>query len=571
MSDSQGLLHRLSELTPDARIATLRSTIAHLQRQNCIRKYPTPGALAAALDPTVVQTSALELIDQAVVDTVKNGGRLVVTVPPQEGKSTRIAVWTPIWALINQPDTRVVVASYAESLARRNAMAARQIVREFGSGAVDAQTGLPSADRLGIGLREGERLATAWGVNCGRGSYYATGVGGALTGRSADLLIIDDPVKSQVEADSARDREKVWAWWTSVALTRLAPGAGVIIIMTRWHDDDLVGRLLAQDRDRAESDEPVWRVLNLPAIAEDGVPDALGRPFGAPLVSARGRSLDDWCQIRNAVGERTWSALYQGQPTPASGGLFSRDDFDQWRASTPQLSGVVVAIDPADSGVGDEAGLLVMGWDSEGTVWVTQDQSRRMTSASWARRAVELALDTGAGEVVYEAYTARETYRGVLEEAWATLKRHVSVLEAVGGDERRAAEALWAEGYQGDALGMVQRAKPYVERVRGLEDPPYRVVPWTMRGDKVARAAGARQGATTGRLRLGGRFPVLETQAATWQPGQGSPDRVDAMVIGYEHIRSVVGRGDAELATPGGLGVDSRPGASANWWSARMG
>lgn len=566
--DKRQLLARLAGMTPDARVAALRASIAHLQRKNCASEYATPGALAAALDTSTVQTPALRLIDRLVADTIAHGGRLIITVPPQEGKSTRVAVWAPVWALVRDPDTRVVVASYAESLARRNAMAARQLIREYGTGATDPTTGLPTQDRLGIGLRDGERLATAWRLAGHQGGYYATGVGGSLTGRAADLLIIDDPVKNMTDADSAREREKVWEWWTSVAVTRLAPGAGVIIIMTRWHEDDLAGRLITQDSGR---ETPIWRIVNIPAIAEDGIADALGRKPGEALVSARGRSVEDWDLIRSAVGDRTWSALYQGQPTPSDGGLFSREDIDRWRSlDMPLLVGRVIAIDPADSGTGDEAGLIAMGWDADGVVWVTEDESKRMTSATWSRRAVEMALDTGAGEIVYEAYTARETYRVVLEEAWADLKRFTRALDAAGGDQVRAADMLWSEGFQGDALGAVQRAAVYADRVRGQERPPFRLVPWTMRGDKVARAAGARQGTATGRLRLAGRFPVLETQAATWQPGQGSPDRVDAMVIGYEHIRSVVGQGDAELAAPGGLGVVSHPGASANWWAARM-
>lgn len=561
---TRALLQAMEGMSPEAREATLRTALATVTRNNTIHDYPTPGALAQALDPNVKQTPALQLIDTRIVDTIRRGGRLIISIPPQEGKSQRVAVWTPIWELVRHPNARIVVASYAESLARRNAMAARSIIRNHGTGATDTTTGLPAPDRLGIGLKRGEQMATRWTLEGYTGGYYATGVGGSLTGQAADLLIIDDPLKNMVEADSAREREKVWEWWTSVALTRLAPGAAVIIIMTRWHEDDLAGRLITQD---AEREQKQWEVLNIPAISEPGVPDALNRAPGEAMESARGRTLTEFETIRGSVGARTWTALYQGQPTPSEGGLFVREDLNQWRGEPPaRPTGVLVSVDPADTGTGDEAGLITLGWDQDGTTWVLRDDSKRMTSATWSRKAILTALDMGAGEILYEAFTARETYRRVLLDAWSELQRLSRALVAHEGDTLAAAEALWADGYQGDALGAVQRVEAYAERIAPMEQPPFRLTPWTARGDKVARAAGARQGTATGRLRLGGVFPVLETQACTWQPGQGSPDRVDAMVNGYERVQQLIGR-ESELASPAQVLTGGAPSGGAFWTS----
>lgn len=535
----QDLRDALTDLSPEARVMALRELVSEVQQENARYRYPTPGALACEVDPRMRQTPALELIDQEVSEAVEDGGRLIITVPPQEGKSTRVAVWTPVWALMRDPDRRVVVASYAESLARRNAMQARAILNEYGSGAVDEVTGEALHDYLGIRVAQDHRQASSWAVHGYAGGYYATGTAGALTGRAADLLIIDDPLKNQQQADSAREREKIWEWWTSVAQTRLAPGAAVVIIMTRWHEDDLVGGILAEEEKRPPG-ERLWHTVNIPAIAEEGVPDALQREPGVALESARGRTLADFRRIRGSVGARVWSSLYQGCPTPSEGGLFSREEIDRGRVADADLAGLIVSVDPAESGRGDEAGVLVMGWDHMGSVYVAEDHSARMTSDLWARTAVRAALRTGAGEIVYEAFTAAETYRNVLESTWQDIARQAALLRAHDHDVLVAAELWHAEGHEGDSLGPMQDTLELLDRIPDGREAPYRLVPWRKRGDKVARAAGARQSVTTGRLRMIGTHPVLERQMVTWQVGQGSPDRVDAMVNGHDHIMSVI-------------------------------
>ena len=545
------VLAAVAPLPPEARARALRATLASLQRRRNKLAHPTPGDLATALSRDVRQTPALRLIDKALAEAVETGGRLIITIPPQEGKSSRVAVWLPIWALVRNPDTRIVSASYAESLAKRNSRTARDIVAAHGTGGVDAVTGLPIPDRLGIRVADGYSSAVAWSVEGYEGSYYATGIGGSLTGRSADLMIIDDPVKNMVEADSAREREKVWDWWTSVAVTRLAPGAAVVLIMTRWHEDDLAGRLIAQEQ-KLPPEHRRLKVMNIPAIAAEGVPDALNRPPGEPLVSARGRTPDDFFRTRDSVGSRTWAALYQGQPTPSEGGLFQRSDFQRHRTTDPELVGRIVTVDPAESGHGDEAGLLGMGWDADGRIYVTDDLSRQMRSEAWAREAILLALRTGAGDLLYEAFTARETYASVLHRAWEDLAEAVKLYRAEGSDRERAARAYVAAGHTGDPVAAMRDAEAAAPFMTSMDTPPYRVVPWRAPGDKVARAAGARQGVETGRLRMAGTFPLLEQQAAAWQPGQGSPDRVDAMVNGYEHISSLIGATGFDIASPFG-------------------
>ena len=278
------------------------------------RRWATPLDLAAELNPRTVRTPALERIAQAVADTIATpDGRLIVTMPPQEGKSTLVAQDTPAWALHDQPDTPVVVASYGQGLAIRNGRAIRR--------RIENNPGL-----LGLHIAPDNGAVHDWTLAGHQGGVLSVGIGSGLTGRPAGLLVIDDPIKDRKEADSETYRNAVWDWWLDVAATRLAPGAPVIVILTRWHEDDLAGRLLAAEDGR------LWRVLNIPAEAdhnpEAGESDPLGRQPGEFMESARRRTAAQWQAIKTRSGARTWASLYQGRPAPAEGALFKRD---AWR------------------------------------------------------------------------------------------------------------------------------------------------------------------------------------------------------------------------------------------------
>ncbi|MBV8524333.1 MAG: phage terminase large subunit, partial [Acetobacteraceae bacterium] len=146
-----------------------------------------------------------------------------------------------------------------------------------------------------------------------RGEYYAAGIRGPITGRRADLAIIDDPIKSQADADSPSLREHIWNWYRSDLLTRLKPRARVVLVMTRWHEDDLGGRLLDLHPNE-------WRCLRLPALAEAN--DPLGRPYGTPLWP-EWEDASSLARKRSAIGERAWAALFQQTPHPPDGNLFA--------------------------------------------------------------------------------------------------------------------------------------------------------------------------------------------------------------------------------------------------------
>lgn len=275
-------------------------------------KYKTPGDMAVDLDPTTVQTPALKLIDRALVDVAEGiCDRLMITIPPQEGKSQRVSRRFPTWLLARNPNLRIAIASYEVAMARRWGRVIREDIRN------ETLYERATNRRLVVAGAAGE-----WKITGFEGGIVSVGIGSGLTGRPVDVLLIDDPVKDREQADSDRYRARAWDWWTDVGVTRLAPGAPVILIMTRWHEDDLAGRLLAAE------DGHRWRVINIPAQADfnvhAGEHDILGRQPGEWLESARGRSVSQWEDTRTAVGAKVFASLYQGKPTAASGDVFLR-------------------------------------------------------------------------------------------------------------------------------------------------------------------------------------------------------------------------------------------------------
>lgn len=231
--------------------------------------------------------------------------RLIVSMPPRHGKSELLSHWTPIWYLANFPRKRIILASYAADFAASWGRKVRNTI-------VNSGIEMDLADDLGAAAR--------WELSQGGGMTTA-GVGGPITGRGADLLIIDDPVKNRAEAQSQVSRTHLWDWWRSTARTRLEPGGSIIIVMTRWHEEDLVGQLLAEeDGEFAET----WDHIRLPAIAED---EDLYRDVGSALWPDR-YDIDDLQRIRQAVGLEDWAGLYQQRPALAEGGLFK---FQWWR------------------------------------------------------------------------------------------------------------------------------------------------------------------------------------------------------------------------------------------------
>ena len=295
------------------------------------RRYPMPGDLARTLDIITAGSPALDLIDDALLRLVSDPDRdaLAVFMPPQEGKSQRCSRRFPEWLLDHQPGLRIAIVSYEQDLAARWG---REIKNDVAIN--HCQRGPACSDedcsRLHIDIRADSRAAARWETPQG-GGIYCVGIGGALTGRPVDILIIDDPVKDRAAAESKTIRDATWDWWESVALTRLAPGAKVLLIQTRWHEDDLAGRIAARP-------SPLrWETVKIPAIAVAG--DALGREPGEELASVRGRRPGHFRNLQATMSPYTFSGVYQQEPTAAEGNFFRRPSFRYWRPGEPWRDG----------------------------------------------------------------------------------------------------------------------------------------------------------------------------------------------------------------------------------------
>lgn len=231
-------------------------------------------------------------------------GRLMIFLPPRHGKTNKIRHFCG-WLLGRNPHLRLIMTSYGMALAQRNSRYVRNLIASSKYQEIFPQTKL-SRDT---------KAATEWDIADYGGGAIAAGVGGAITGHGANLIIIDDPVKNRAQAESETYRQGTKDWYTNDVITRLEePGGAMIVIQTRWHQDDLSGWLLEQHEDAEE-----WVVLILPALADDD--DLLGREPGEALWPERYPA--EWLEKRQrSMGDYAFASLYQQRPIPSGGGLF---------------------------------------------------------------------------------------------------------------------------------------------------------------------------------------------------------------------------------------------------------
>lgn len=246
------------------------AALAHLSSNGTIKPYPHIMEIDAAL--------------RAV--TAGDLNKLILELPPQHGKTYLASKTFPAWHLGKRPDHRIICASYSSGLSRNASRDNRDLIDEWG---LDGHGVLP------IAIRADSRNVLEWHLREKRGGLSAVGVGSGTTGKPSDLLIIDDPVKDYKEAMSKAFRDGLWDWYTSVSMLRLSKVGSQIIIMTRWHEDDLVGRA------RNASDD--WKVITFPAINDSG--EALC-PELHPLSQLE--------EFREVIGAYKWSCLYQQKP-----------------------------------------------------------------------------------------------------------------------------------------------------------------------------------------------------------------------------------------------------------------
>jgi predicted phage terminase large subunit-like protein len=232
----------------------------------------------------------------------------MIFMPPQEGKSQRVSRRFPTWLLSQDPTLRIAIVSFQEGRAVR-----------WGR---DIKMDVETYPQLGINIRKDSHAAGRWQTKEG-GGIICVGIGGALTGEPVDVLIIDDPFAGRADAESETYRDRAWEWWENVGSTRASARFAAVLMMTRWHEDDLAGRMQAHEPGE-------WETLSIPAVCTDPVNDPLGRELGQEMESVT--HPPGWFhKLERLRSSYVWRSVYQQAPTAGEGNLFKRADFRYWQ------------------------------------------------------------------------------------------------------------------------------------------------------------------------------------------------------------------------------------------------
>jgi len=322
-------------------------------------KFTNPAYEAAPHHRLIVDK--LEAVERGEIK------RLMICMPPRHGKSELASRRFPAFYVGRNADKQIIAASYNSDLANDFGREVRNIVDspEFGV-------------LFDVQLAPDSKAANRWHTNEG-GMYVAAGVGTAITGRGADVLLIDDPFKDRGEADSELRRQRVWDWYTSTAYTRLMPDGAIVVINTRWHDDDLSGRLLLE----AESGGDKWDVLSLPAIKDD---KALW-PEWYPIERLE--------QIRSVLPARDWNALYQQNPIPDDGDYFKAAWFGEYEELPDNLRMYGASDYAVTDGDGDYTEHGIAGVDASNNLYIADWWRGQTTADVWIEKKCDMILKHG--------------------------------------------------------------------------------------------------------------------------------------------------------------------------------
>jgi hypothetical protein len=462
----------------------------------------SPLQVAIGNDPTRTTREHLEVIDNALSETIATpNAKLMVFAPPQSGKSELVSRWFPFWWLTQKPQDRIILASYAKTLAMGHSAACRDFIMQHGAA-------------YGLRLRPDEASKSDWTITLG-GGIRSRGVRAGSTGFPSDLTIVDDPYRDRAEADSPKIRNGVWDWYSSAVVTRLAPEARTVITLTRWHQDDLAGELLKREGRIEEGGE--WRVITLPAIAQTPnlekkiYPDSLGREPGEPLshpripADDRDALLKHWEGRRRALTNRDWNALCQCAPVDSEGALLtSTAIFDATAEPPEKWKRRGVGVDPGGGGR-DSVGIIGGGLDYDGRSWWTHDRTAKLRSDKWPQTACKLAFEIDATEIVVEKNFGGDMGRNLISQAWQQLQRDNVIPQTL--------------------------LCPLVREV-------------VARKSKILRAEPIAQAVLTGRQWFAPGLTTLETEWQQWEPGsEWSPGALDAGVHLATELLPTIPRG----------------------------
>lgn len=335
--------------------------------------------------------------------------RLMVFMPPRHGKSELVSRKFPAYLLGRNPDTSIISCSYSADLASRMN---RDVQRLIDSEKYSVL--FPESHLFGKNIRSTAkgsflRNSDIFEIVNHRGTYRSSGVGGGITGMGGEYIIIDDPVKNREDADSATMREKVYDWYTSTLYTRLEKDGCILLTLTRWHEDDLAGKLLKAAQEGADQ----WTILELPAVCE--YPP---KPYD---VRQEGEALWKWKydeealeKMKVTVGSRDWAALYQQHPTPGEGGTFKREWWNYYKVLPDGLYDFVQSWDCTFKDAQSSDYVVGQVWARKGSSRYLLDQVRgrmsftetlraiRSLSAKWSQAIRKLVEDKANGTAVID-------------------------------------------------------------------------------------------------------------------------------------------------------------------------
>ncbi len=397
------------------------------------------------------QKLTYEYLDMITRGTIR---RLMIFMPPRHAKTETVTVRYPAWRLEQNPKMNVILGCYNQKLANRFSRKMRRVV----------------ASRMP--LAPDRKAVEEWETPMG-GGLRSVGVGGGITGFGGDLIMIDDPVKGREDAESEAFRERVWEWFTDDLYTRLEPGASIVLTMTRWHDDDLAGRLLKQMAEGGEQ----WTVLRLPALAEDD--DPLKRKQGAALCPAR-YDVAAFDRIKANMDTYSFSALYQQSPTPREGALFKRDWFGKDKIMDPSAvpsglkwaRGYDLAVSTKTSA--DYTASFRCAFTKDGNLLIDGGYRKRIEFPEQLRYAVSRMMD--------EARTRHGVEKALHGEALVQALRRIPAvrgvpLKAVKVDKDKFTRALgWAD--------LAEAGKVYLVRGNWNDDFLDEICRFTGKNDK---------------------------------------------------------------------------------------
>lgn len=460
---TQEKLHGLSSEELVALAQTSPSGLAWVAN---LRKTPQSGMSPS----TWIHARHVDYVDKLIVDLVagellKQGYiGILVQEPPRHGKSELCSHYTPAWYLGARPDNRVILVSYEATFAATWGRKARNTTSEWGQGL------------YGIEVDPRSSAADRWDVKGRKGGMYTAGALGGITGRGADLLVFDDLIKNQQDAQSELLRDKTWEEWKNTFRTRLEPGGVILGIGTRWHEDDVIGRLI-----RAQGDGPLgltdplydpradkFLVIRLPAVAEEPdeefpEKDPLGRVVGEELFPER------WpihLLSAHMANELTWAALYQQRPTPKEGSLFK----DHWLEVVPHPGGKwkkkvafwdTAATDPKEGEDPDWTVRVLLGHHSNGLYYVLDVVRFRESPGVFEQRMKETTLrdrregnirfrvaqEPGSQGKLYIRVLANTIFRGLnmrgFRETGSKYQRADLVAGAAERGEIKVVRGLW--------------------------------------------------------------------------------------------------------------------------------